>query len=55
VNGKKINAPIHRLTRSETAMPFGDTAGAPDGNVFELKLSPAPVDKSECVELVFAP
>jgi hypothetical protein len=55
VNGKKINAPIHRLTRSETAMPFGDTAGAPDGDVFELKLSPAPVDKSECVELVFAP
>jgi hypothetical protein len=55
VNGTKINTPIHRLTRSETAMPFGDTAGAPDGDVFELKLSRAPLDKSECVEFVFRP
>jgi hypothetical protein len=55
VNGKKISAPIRRLTRSETAMPFGDTAGAPGGDVFELKLSTAPVDQSERVELVFMP
>jgi len=36
-------------------MPFGDTAAAPGGDVFELKLPPAPVDKSECIELVFMP
>jgi hypothetical protein len=53
VNGKKINASIHHLTRNETAMPFGDMAGAPDGDVFELKLSPASVDKNERIELVF--
>ncbi|HMD53171.1 MAG TPA: hypothetical protein VKJ65_01305, partial [Phycisphaerae bacterium] len=53
VNGKKIKSPIHRLTRNETAMPFGDQAGAPDGDVFELKLSPVSVYKSERVELGF--
>jgi hypothetical protein len=41
------------LTRNETAMPFGDMAGAPDGDVFELKLSPASVDKNERIELLF--
>jgi alpha-glucosidase (family GH31 glycosyl hydrolase) len=51
VNGKKIESPIRRLTRDETAMPFGDAAGAPDGDVFELKLSPASVYKIERVEL----
>jgi hypothetical protein len=53
VNGKKIKSPIHLLTRNETAMPFGDQVGAPDGDVFELKLSRVSVYKSERVELGF--
>ena len=55
VNGKKINAPIHRLNRDATAMPFGDQSGAPDADVFEVTLPAAPVSKSQSVEISFSP
>ena len=55
VNGKKINAPIHRLNRNVTAMPFGDQTGAPDADVFELTLPAASVYKSQSVEISFSP
>jgi hypothetical protein len=54
-NGKKINAPIHRLNRDVTAMPFGDTPGAPDADVFEITLPATPVTHPQAVEIHFAP
>jgi alpha-D-xyloside xylohydrolase len=54
-NGKKINAPIHRLNRDATAMPLGDKTGAPDADVFELTLPAASVSKSQSVEISFSP
>ena len=55
VNGKKINAQIHLLNRDVTAMPFGDKTGAPDGDVFEIRLSATPVTHPQAVEIHFAP
>ncbi len=55
VNGEKIDVPIHRLARDAMAMPFGDKAGAPDADVFELTLPAAPVTTSDTVEISFAP
>ena len=54
-NGKKINAPIHRLNRDVTAMPFGDKTGAPDADVFEVTLPAVSVSKSQSVEITFSP
>jgi hypothetical protein len=55
VSGKKINAPIHRLNRDVTAMPFGDKTGAPDADVFEVTLPAASVSKGQSVEITFSP
>jgi PA14 domain/Glycosyl hydrolases family 31 TIM-barrel domain/Domain of unknown function (DUF5110) len=55
INGQKTNAPIRHLARAATAMPFGDKSGAPDGDVFEISLSAAPVSKSLSLEIPFAP
>ena len=55
VNGKNINAPVHRVNRDATAMPFGDPAGAPDADVFEVTLPAAPVSHPQAVEVSFAP
>jgi hypothetical protein len=55
VNHRKINIPFRRLARNESAMPFGDPMGAPDGDVFEIKLPAASVSKNQSVEIVFAP
>src|SRR5208282_2748227 len=55
VNGKKINAQIHLLNRDATAMPFGDRAGAPDSDVFEVALPAAPVSQSQSLEIRFSP
>jgi len=54
-NGKKINVPIHRLNRDVTAMPFGDQTGAPDAEVFEVSLPPAPVLHQQSVDIQFTP
>ena len=55
VNGKKINTPVHRVNRDATAMPFGDPAGAPDADVFEVTLPAASVSHQQAVEVSFAP
>jgi len=55
VNGEKINAQIHLLTRDAAAMPFGDISGAPDKDVFEVSLPATPVSQSQSVEISFAP
>ncbi len=54
VNGQKTNIPVRRLVRAETAMPFGDKSGAPDGDVFEISLPATPVSQSQSVEISFA-
>jgi alpha-glucosidase (family GH31 glycosyl hydrolase) len=41
--------------RAAKAMPFGDAIGAPDGDVFELKLPPAPVTQKQSIEISFHP
>lgn len=41
--------------RSAKAMPFGDISGAPDGDIFELTLPPAPVSQKQSVEISFGP
>ena len=55
INGKGVNAQIHRLNRDLAAMPFGDKTGAPDADVFEINLPAAPVLKGQSVEIPFSP
>ena len=54
VNGEKTDAPIHRFKRVAVAMPFGDPAGAPDSDVFEVALPAARVAGGQSVEISFA-
>ncbi|HXT10017.1 MAG TPA: TIM-barrel domain-containing protein [Candidatus Angelobacter sp.] len=51
LNGKKIAPPFHHVSRNQTAMPFGDQAGSPDGDIFELALPTAPVAKAQRIEI----
>ncbi len=53
INGKKIELPIRWLKRDAAAMPLGDPAGAPDGDVFEISLPATPVSHSQSVEISF--
>ena len=55
INGKASDLPIHRLAHAEHAMPLGDPAGAPDGDVFEINLPAARVSHSQSVDISFAP
>ena len=55
VNGEQINAQINRLQQDAAAMPFGDPAGAPDSDVFEVTLPAAPVTQGQSVDISFAP
>jgi len=55
VNGKKINLPIRWLKRDLSAMPLGDPIGAPDGDIFEIRLPAAPVSQSQSLEISFEP
>ena len=51
-NGKRIAAAFRRVPRNETAMPFGDRTGSPDGDVFELELPAGPVTEAQRIEIV---
>ena len=53
IAGKTSDVPIQRRPRAEDAMPFGNTIGAPDGDVFELTLPEAEVAKAIHVEVSF--
>ncbi|MGH7951021.1 MAG: TIM-barrel domain-containing protein [Limisphaerales bacterium] len=53
INGKKIATNVRHLSRDKTAMPFGDPAGAPDGDIFEIKLPSAPIAKSQRADVIF--
>ena len=53
VNGKKENLPGLTLPRPQSAMPFGDEAGAPDGDIYETTLPAANVSKAMQVEVQF--
>ncbi len=55
VNGLRIIDQISfpPRARAEKAMPFGDISGAPDGEVFEITLPPAPVTQKQSVEISF--
>jgi alpha-glucosidase (family GH31 glycosyl hydrolase) len=57
VNGLRIMDQLSSPSRarSEKAMPFGDVIGAPDGDVFELTLPPAPVTQKQSIEISFHP
>jgi hypothetical protein len=44
---------IHRLQRAPEAMPFGDAAGAPDEQVFEMTLPSAPVAQKQTLDVAF--
>ena len=55
INGEASNRPIHRLARAESAMPLGDPAGAPDGDVFEISLPGTQVSRGQSIEISFAP
>jgi hypothetical protein len=54
-DGEKINAPIRRLNRVTTAEPLGNPAGAPDSDVLEVQLPPAPVSRQQSIEIQFLP
>ena len=45
INGQKSGLAVHKVPRAQTAMPFGDSVGAPDGDVFELTLPQATVSR----------
>ena len=51
INGKKESLPVRTRVQTESAMPFGDQAGAPDGEVYELTLPAARVSKPMQVEI----
>jgi hypothetical protein len=56
VNGQTVTPDslnIHQLQRDAQAMPFGDAAGAPDEQVFEMTLPSAPVTEKQTVEVTF--
>ena len=58
INGRPMNSldlPIRLLARNAAAMPFGDPAGAPDGDVFEIALPSMPVLRNEIVDIDFTP
>ena len=52
LNGKLLTTPV-RLPRNESAMPFGDERGAPDGDVFEIKLPAQTVKTAMAVTIDF--
>jgi hypothetical protein len=54
MNNKNIGG-FRLLARNGSAMPFGDSTGAPDGDVFELKLPAASVTTEQQVEILFKP
>jgi hypothetical protein len=53
INGRRSELPVRKLNRAESAMPFGDGIGAPDGDVYELTLPAAKVSKQTQVSLTF--
>jgi alpha-glucosidase (family GH31 glycosyl hydrolase) len=55
INGKVTDLPVSRLARTESAMPLGDPAGAPDGDIFEINLPATRVSHTQSVEISFAP
>jgi len=54
-NGEKINVQTRQLNRAATAMPFGDRAGAPDSDVFEVTLPAAPLSQNQSLEIRLSP
>lgn len=53
VNNRKVLLPIRKLSRAQTAMPFGDPIGAPDGDVYELTVPPTSVTRSINIDIKF--
>jgi len=56
INGRPMDIldwPVRLLARNAAAMPFGDPAGAPDGDVFEITLPSMPASQSESVTIDF--
>ncbi len=53
LNGRKSELPVHKLSRAEIAMPFGDATGAPDGDIYELTLPATDVSRSITVNIRF--
>jgi len=51
LNGKMAAADFHHLPRNASAMPFGDRAGSPDGDVLELELPAAPITRAQRIEI----
>jgi hypothetical protein len=55
VNAKPIGNRFRQIPRDNNAMPFGDKMGAPDADVYELKLPAAPVTMERHLEITFTP
>lgn len=53
ITGRKSRLPVRRLERADTAMPFGDAIGAPDGPVYELVLPETKVSKMTEIHVMF--
>lgn len=51
INGWKADLTIRALPHTESAMPFGDKAGAPDGDVYELTLPEVKASKAIKVQI----
>ena len=45
--------PVRRVAQAGNAMPFGDSAGAPDGDVFEVDVPRSPVNQKQTVMVSF--
>ena len=53
VDGKKTGSPGRWLPKNESAMPLGDTTGAPDGNILEVRLPAASVARARQIDVSF--
>lgn len=53
INGRKSGLEVHKLARAQSAMPFGDSIGAPDEDVYELNLPVTKVSKPLQVTVSF--
>jgi hypothetical protein len=53
IDGKHSTLPVHKLSRADAALPFGDSIGAPDADVYELMLPEKNVSKPIAVGISF--
>jgi alpha-glucosidase len=52
-NGSTVQSAVREFVRDRSTMPFGDKTGAPDGDVWEIRLPATPVTEAIDAEITF--